>query len=91
MESGPTDQVFASPGHPYTMGLLQAVPRLDRDDEALRTIPGDPPNMLNLPRGCPFAPRCSQVMDRCVSTQPQLVASGPARLRACHLEEAAVA
>ncbi len=84
MESGPTDAVFARPQHPYTLGLLQAVPRLDRDEEELLSIPGDPPNMLNVPAGCPFSPRCPQVLEQCHGTRPDLIAPTPERLRACH-------
>ena len=84
MESGPTEAVFERPQHPYTLGLLQAVPRLDRDDEELLSIPGDPPNMLNVPAGCPFSPRCPLVTERCHGTRPELVAPTPGRLRACH-------
>ena len=84
MESGPTEAVFAEPSHPYTTGLLQAVPRLDRADELLRTIPGDPPDMTGGIIGCPFAPRCDLVEDRCLSTAPDLVDWKPLRRRACH-------
>jgi oligopeptide transport system ATP-binding protein len=84
MESGPTDEVFAEPSHPYTSGLLQAVPRLDRAEEVLRTIPGDPPDMTGGIIGCPFAPRCDFVEDRCKTVSPELVDWKPARRRACH-------
>ena len=84
MESGPTEAVFAEPSHPYTTGLLQAVPRLDRADELLRTIPGDPPDMTGGIAGCPFAPRCDLAEDRCLATAPDLVGWKPSRRRACH-------
>jgi oligopeptide transport system ATP-binding protein len=90
MESGPTDEVFADPQHPYTLGLLEAVPRLDRDDEILRTIPGDPPNMLSLPAGCPFAPRCRSALEHCATVRPALTQVTSTRMRACHLEQEAV-
>jgi len=84
MESGPTDAVFAEASHPYTKGLLQAVPRLDRAEEKLRTIPGDPPDMTGGITGCPFAPRCEFVEDLCLGTAPDLVDWQPSRRRACH-------
>ncbi|MEL6204903.1 MAG: oligopeptide/dipeptide ABC transporter ATP-binding protein [Pseudomonadota bacterium] len=90
MESGRTTDIFAHPAHPYTLGLLQAVPRLDRDDDALRAIPGDPPNMLGLPPGCPFSPRCPVAVELCATARPELVSVG-GRLRACHRTLEAVA
>ncbi len=85
METGTTDDVFASPSHPYTKGLLAAVPRLDVPQERLDTIPGDPPDLTNLPPGCPFAPRCPLVRDAC-SAMPPLTAFASARARACWAE-----
>ncbi len=82
METGPTGPVFAKPAHPYTTGLLAAVPRLDIPQDSLSTIPGDPPDLTNLPKGCPFAPRCPLVRDRCHAEMPPLEQSG-ARARAC--------
>lgn len=87
METGRTEEVFAQPNHPYTQGLLAAVPRLDQVETTLRAIPGDPPNMAQAPTGCPFAPRCPSAMPVCDSTPvtPRTVA--PGRLRACHLAQ----
>ena len=84
MEQGSTADIFSAPGHPYTMGLLKAVPRLDRDDEELPTIEGEPPNMLNLPAGCPFAPRCDFAIAICQSDRPELSSDGLTD-RACHV------
>jgi len=84
MEEGPTIDVFETPAHPYTTGLLQAVPRLDREDEFLRTIAGEPPDMSHLPRGCPFAPRCEIARDHCLIVKPVLDPFTAGRTRACH-------
>ena len=84
MESGPVDEMFATPRHPYTRSLLEAVPRLDRDDERLPAIPGDPPNMNRLPSGCPFAPRCPRAVERCRRETPALEPDTSERMIACH-------
>ena len=84
MESGPVDRVFAAPQRPYTLGLLEAVPRLDRDDESLPAIPGDPPAMNRLPPGCPFAARCARAVERCRGERPALLRRGSHRKSACH-------
>ncbi len=95
MEEGTTEDVFARPVHPYTVGLLKAVPRLDREDDELQTIAGEPPDMSRLPAGCPFSPRCSIAKPRCEGTRPALVhlsdVTGHARRRACHAELSEVA
>ncbi|WP_341213494.1 oligopeptide/dipeptide ABC transporter ATP-binding protein [uncultured Limimaricola sp.] len=86
METGPTDKLFERPTHPYTLGLLRAVPRIDRDDETLSTIAGEPPDMSRLPKGCPFTPRCAWAHGPCPTLRPELLpAEGyPAIRRACH-------
>lgn len=85
MEEGDTEHIFAVPSHPYTRGLLQAVPRLDRDDDKLATIAGEPPDMSRLPAGCPFSPRCTLVRDECPAVRPALEDFGVNRRRACHI------
>lgn len=85
MEDGPTEDVFADPSHPYTRGLLRAVPRLDRADSELLTIAGEPPDMSRLPEGCPFTPRCTQVQNTCAGLRPLLSDFDGTRRRACHL------
>jgi oligopeptide transport system ATP-binding protein len=82
MEYGKARDVFYQPAHPYSIGLLNAVPRLDAEGESLLTIPGNPPNLLRLPKGCPFQPRCPHAMEICNSAPP-LVEFAPGRLRAC--------
>ncbi|MGR3721761.1 oligopeptide/dipeptide ABC transporter ATP-binding protein [Abyssibius alkaniclasticus] len=83
MEQGATETLFETPTHPYTMGLLSAIPRLDTDGEDLATIPGNPPNMMNMPEGCPFSPRCPFVVDKCHHLMPLLMGERDHR-RACH-------
>jgi len=86
MEYAKTRDLFARPSHPYTRGLLSAVPRLDTKDDELQTIAGSPPNMMTLPAGCPFADRCDYVMDICRSKMPPLRNSAiSGQQRACHL------
>jgi len=86
MEHASADDVFYRPTHPYTRGLLAALPRLDAGAETLRSIPGNPPNMNALPPGCPFSARCRFMEERCVTTMPMLqhLAPGAPTLRACH-------
>ncbi len=87
VETGPVVDLFASPQHPYTRGLLDSTPRLDGGAESLTPIAGQPPNPAALPPGCDFAPRCPHVFDRCHAEQPRLEPIGPQRAKACHLHE----
>lgn len=84
MEYGTTDNVFYNPSHPYTQGLLEAIPRLDTEGEILATIPGNPPNLLQLPKGCPFQERCVHASDKCRTESPELIKCENHGLRACH-------
>lgn len=86
MEYGTTEQIFYQPSHPYTQGLLSAMPSLDGDGSELATIPGNPPNLLNLPNGCPFNPRCAQALEACFQQAPELMSFTGERKRACHLQ-----
>jgi oligopeptide/dipeptide ABC transporter ATP-binding protein len=71
VERGPVRRIYKAPCHPYTIGLLASMPRLDRRDaEKLRSIPGTPPDMTKLPPGCPFAPRCGFAGERCRTAMP---------------------
>ncbi len=83
-ESGTAERVFARPLHPYSRGLLTAVPRLDRGRSAkLATIDGAPPNLLAPPSGCRFRPRCRFAIDKC-NVVPPLASTEPGHLVACH-------
>ena len=84
MEQSPVDPLFATPSHPYTRGLLRAIPRVDQLGEELATIPGAPPNMMRAPKGCPFAPRCDHAFDLCSQSLSPLTEFAPGRLRACN-------
>lgn len=85
MEYGSTEQIFYQPTHPYTRGLLQAVPNLESKAGELNTIPGNPPNLLSLPKGCPFNPRCQESVESCFHEAPELSRFTGGRQRACHL------
>ncbi|MFO1174938.1 MAG: oligopeptide/dipeptide ABC transporter ATP-binding protein [Paracoccaceae bacterium] len=84
MEQSPVGPLFANPTHPYTRGLLQAIPRVDRDDAELQSIPGSPPNMMRAPQGCPFAPRCPYEIESCTEYLSPLTEFAPGRARACN-------
>ena len=77
IESGPVGQIFATPAHPYTVGLLHSIPRLD-DQRGVKLMPigGQPPDLLNPPPGCPYAPRCPKVQSRCRQERPELMPVG---------------
>lgn len=87
MEYGSAENIFYDPAHPYTTSLLKSIPKLNEDVEMLETIPGNPPNILNLPIGCPFEERCYAVMPECKLSRPNLLDFGIARQRACHFEK----
>jgi len=84
VEQGFTAEVLANPAHPYTVGLLRSIPRLDRPREgALLPIPGMPPDMTKVSQGCPFQPRCENATDKCTSNVPSLINVAPRREAAC--------
>jgi peptide/nickel transport system ATP-binding protein len=89
VERAPVTNLFNRPHHPYTWGLLGSLPRLDADVERLTQIQGQPPSLLNPPRGCRFHPRCPYVMEICKTTLPELapISTDPDHLQRCHLDE----
>jgi oligopeptide transport system ATP-binding protein len=88
MEQCDAATLFAKPSHPYTIGLLRALPRLDHDGAELTGIPGNPPNMANPPAGCPFHERCADASAECAQDAPPLRPVQSAQsthwMRACH-------
>ena len=86
MEIGKTEHLYENPTHPYTQGLMSAVPRLDDANEKLITIPGNPPNMMLKPVGCPFSPRCNFAINSCSTVTPNLTKiTEKDHFRACHV------
>lgn len=86
MEEGKIDDIFYQPRHPYTMGLLKSIPRLDlEEDEKLVPIPGSPPDLLKPPTGCPFATRCPYVMKICLEEFPEYTVESNLHRSACWL------
>ncbi len=84
VETGPTRQVFANPLHPYTISLLGSVPGIDlSSDQDLSYIDGAPPDMINLPSGCPFSPRCPYRTERCSVERPEQTVIAPSIAAAC--------
>ncbi|MER5947980.1 ABC transporter ATP-binding protein [Streptomyces sp. NPDC001904] len=88
VETGSVEDIFYTPRMPYTLGLLGSLPRMDRAEERLTPIAGSPPSLLNLPPGCPFAPRCPMREDVCDRDEPALRTTAHAgHLSACHFTE----
>jgi len=84
VEEAPVDQIYARPRHPYTLGLLRSIPRLDLGrQKRLMPIEGLPPDLLEAPNHCPFAPRCQFVFDKCWQENPALELVGPDHKAAC--------
>ena len=81
MERAPSRAIFAAPSHPYTRGLMRAVPNIHAENATLSAIPGQPPNQMLELSGCPFAPRCVDAIEACTTTIPDL--TGTTHKRAC--------
>ncbi|MFT5807236.1 MAG: peptide/nickel transport system ATP-binding protein [Moritella dasanensis] len=84
IEIGDAKTVFTNPSHPYTKGLISSFPTIHGPKERLYGIPGDPVNLLRLPEGCNFNPRCDDCMDICKKDEPQLIELSLAYKAACH-------
>ncbi len=85
VELGPSEKVYYEPAHPYTQKLLAAIPRLHEDVDRLEFIPGQPPNLLNPPKGCRFNPRCPYAMQICKEQEPELKEVDKDHYAACWL------
>ena len=84
IERGTAREIYANPRHPYTLGLLRSVPRLDEPRKSkLNPIEGQPPDLMRLPAGCAFSPRCRYAVDRCTSDVPPLLPVGDGHDAAC--------
>lgn len=88
MEEGDIEDIFYRTGHPYTAGLLASIPK--RTKEKLVPIFGTPPDLLNPPKGCPFAARCSHAMKLCAAHQPPFYHLGNGHVSACWLHNESV-
>ncbi len=87
IEEAPVKDLYADPRHPYTLGLLGSLPRLDETEHRrLVSIEGLPPDLLGLPPGCPFAPRCVYAIDRCWKENPSLEPVSPGHWKACWVD-----
>ncbi len=87
VEDASVDELYANPLHPYTAALLRSLPKMDRDRaEKLETIEGLPPDLIALPKGCPFAARCKFAQDKCWAENPPLVERAPKHFVACWID-----
>jgi len=85
VEVAPVGNILNRPAHPYTVGLISCLPDISSNLKRLPSIPGNTPNPLEMPQGCPFHPRCSKVMDICLTVEPQLLNIADVHTVACHL------
>src|SRR5690606_20416397 len=87
VETGKVKEVFQNPSHPYTMGLMQSIPKINQNDDRLTPIQGAPPDLKAPPTGCAFHPRCPFATDLCRAEKPQLKDVAPGRQNACHFSK----
>jgi peptide/nickel transport system ATP-binding protein len=83
VEEGAVTDIFYRPLHPYTLGLIRSVPKLNREQDELMSIPGEPPNLISPPSGCKFHTRCQFATEKCVTDAPPLVEYAPGHRAAC--------
>lgn len=86
IEEAPVRELYANPSHPYTLGLLGSLPRVDQERERLVSIEGVPPVLYHMPAACPFAPRCKWALDHCRTENPSLETVGPEHRMACWVD-----
>jgi peptide/nickel transport system ATP-binding protein len=87
VEEAPVKELFASPAHPYTQGLIASVPKLGAGVKVLPSIPGSVPDLASMPTGCRFAPRCKYATDKCRAQEPELKNVGGERRCRCWLRQ----
>jgi oligopeptide/dipeptide ABC transporter ATP-binding protein len=87
VEYAPSIEIYSNPKHPYTQGLLKSIPNIELADQKLEAISGSPPDLLNLPKGCRFWPRCYCAFERCRSEAPPLITTGTEHFTRCFLYE----
>ncbi|WP_422773252.1 ABC transporter ATP-binding protein [Plantactinospora sp. WMMC1484] len=87
VEHADVHSLYEAPAHPYTRGLLESIPRLDLKGQRLTTIRGLPPNLMRIPSGCPFHPRCPYARQECVDVVPAARSLGNGRTSACHFAQ----
>jgi peptide/nickel transport system ATP-binding protein len=85
VETATTDELYHNPKHPYTIGLLQSIPRVDNPTKNLKAIKGNVPNLINPPTGCRFHPRCPFAFDKCKVEKPETIEVSEGHTVACHL------
>ena len=85
VEYGKSRELYNNPKHPYTQGLLSSIPNIEATNQKLLAIPGSPPDLLNMPQGCPFWPRCPHVMKVCRAKEPKTISLNEGHLAKCFL------
>jgi oligopeptide/dipeptide ABC transporter ATP-binding protein len=87
VEYAPSIEIYSDPKHPYTQGLLKSIPNIELADQKLEAISGSPPDLLDLPKGCRFWPRCYCAFERCRIEAPPLIKTGTEHFTRCFLYE----